>query len=311
MASSLLTNSAAMTALQTLRSVSSQLATTQNRISTGQRVATASDNAAYWSIATSMRADNAALSAVSDSLGLSAATVDTEYTALTAVVGDKTGGLTKLQALLVEAKTAGIDRTKIQADITQIQQQMKGTADAATFNGVNWLSTTLGHAGDLQPGVVVLPRRRHADHRLHYPDDRQLRALHLPVASPDRHPGHDRRPPARSPRGLGQHPDITALTDSTPDQILLDSYITQVTTAINSVASAAADLGAVKNRIATNTDFVKTLMDLVDRGVGQLVDADMNAESTRLQALQTQQQLGVQALSIANQNSQSILSLFK
>src|SRR3954463_13774696 len=118
--SSLLTNSAAMTALQTLRSVGQNLATTQNRISTGQRVATASDNAAYWSIATSMRADNAALSAVSDSLGLSAATVDTQYTALTTVLGDNPSGLTKLQSLLVEAKTAGIDRTKIQADVTQI-----------------------------------------------------------------------------------------------------------------------------------------------------------------------------------------------
>src|SRR5882757_5141930 len=115
MASSLLTNSAAMTALQTLRSVSASLQTTENRISTGQRVATASDNAAYWSIATSMRSDNAALSAVSDSLGLSAATVDTEYTALNTAIGDKNSGLTKLQSLLVEAKTAGIDRTKIQA----------------------------------------------------------------------------------------------------------------------------------------------------------------------------------------------------
>ncbi|SFU55622.1 flagellin, partial [Bradyrhizobium arachidis] len=104
---------------------------------------------------------------------------------------------------------------------------------------------------------------------------------------------------------------ITSLTDATTDQATLDGYIAQVTAAINSVASAAADLGAVKNRIATNTEFVKTLMDSVDRGIGQLVDADMNAESTRLQALQTQQQLGVQALSIANQNSQSILSLFK
>ncbi|WP_028170613.1 flagellin, partial [Bradyrhizobium japonicum] len=138
--SSLLTNSTAMTALQTLRSVGSQLSTTQTRISTGQRVATASDNAAYWSIATSMRSDNAALSAVSDSLGLSAATVDTQYTALTTVLGDKDSGLTKLQSLLVQAKTAGIDRTKIQADVTQIQQQMKSTADSATFNGINWLS---------------------------------------------------------------------------------------------------------------------------------------------------------------------------
>src|SRR6478735_6335713 len=139
--SSLLTNSTAMTALQTLRSVSSQLSTTQTRISTGQRVSTASDNAAYWSIATSMRADNAALSAVSDSLGLSAATVDTEYTALNKVLGDSNSGLTKLQSLLVEAKTAGIDRSKIQSEITQIQQDMKNVASAATFNGVNWLST--------------------------------------------------------------------------------------------------------------------------------------------------------------------------
>src|SRR3569832_855760 len=137
--SSLLTNSTAMTALQTLRSVSSQLSTTQTRISTGQRVSTASDNAAYWSIATSMRADNAALSAVSDSLGLSAATVDTEYTALNTVIGDKNSGLTKLQSLLVEAKTAGIDRTKIQSEITQIQQDMKNVAGAAPFHGVNWL----------------------------------------------------------------------------------------------------------------------------------------------------------------------------
>src|SRR4029079_1074358 len=151
MGSSLLTNSAAMTALQTLRSVSSQLATTQNRISTGQRVATASDNAAYWSIATSMRSDNAALAAVSDSLGLSAATVDTEYTALTTAIGDSTSGLTKLQALLVEAKTAGVDRTKIQADITQIQQQLKSTAGAATFNGINWLSIDTSSSSTATP----------------------------------------------------------------------------------------------------------------------------------------------------------------
>jgi flagellin len=291
-----------MTALQTLRNVSSSLQTTENRISTGQRVSTASDNAAYWSIATSMRADNAALSAVSDSLGLSAATVDTEYTALTAVVGDSTGGLTKLQALLVEAKTAGIDRTKIQADITQIQQQMKGTAAAATFNGVNWLSTTTATpatfnlvssfsrvGGTPTVGSIALTISKYS---LYTTSTTGILDTVSSGASVDTI-------------------SISTLTDATSDQTTLDTYITQVTAAINSVASAAADLGAVKNRIATNTDFVKTLMDSVTRGVGQLVDADMNAESTRLQALQTQQQLGVQALSIANQNSQSILSLFK
>ncbi|WP_426613861.1 flagellin [Bradyrhizobium sp. McL0616] len=302
MSSSLLTNSAAMTALQTLRNVSSSLQTTENRISTGQRVATASDNAAYWSIATSMRADNAALSAVSDSLGLSAATVDTEYTALTAVVGDSTGGLTKLQSLLVEAKTAGIDRTKIQADITQIQQQMKGTADAATFNGVNWLSTTTATPATFD---LVSSFSRVGG-------TPTIGSINLTISNYSLYTSSTSGILDTVSGGASVNTiDITSLTDAATDQATLSGYITQVTAAINSVASAAADLGAVKNRIATNTDFVKTLMDSVTRGVGQLVDADMNAESTRLQALQTQQQLGVQALSIANQNSQSILSLFK
>ncbi|RXT35481.1 flagellin [Bradyrhizobium betae] len=302
MSSSLLTNSSAMTALQTLRNVSSQLSTTQSRISTGQRVATASDNAAYWSIATSMRADNAALSAVSDSLGLSAATVDTEYTALTAVVGDKTGGLTKLQALLVEAKTAGIDRTKIQADITQIQQQMKGTASAATFNGVNWLSATTATPATFN---LVSSFSRVGG-------TPTIGTISLTISNYSLYTSATTGILDTVSAGASINTlTIATLTDSVADQTTLDGYIVKVTAAINSVASAAADLGAVKNRIQTNTDFVKTLMDSVDRGVGQLVDADMNAESTRLQALQTQQQLGVQALSIANQNSQSILSLFK
>ncbi|MDA9496955.1 flagellin N-terminal helical domain-containing protein [Bradyrhizobium sp. CCBAU 11357] len=301
--SSLLTNSTAMTALQTLRSVGSQLSTTQNRISTGQRVATASDNAAYWSIATSMRADNAALSAVSDSLGLSAATVDTEYTALTTVIGDKDSGLTKLQSLLVQAKTAGIDRTKIQADVTQIQQQMKSTANAATFNGINWLSTTTGTTptsfslvssysrvgGTPTIGSITVTT---ANYTLYSTTQTGILDTVAGSASVDTI-------------------SISALTDSAADQTILDGYIAQVTTAINSVAASAANLGAVKNRLSTNTEFVKSLMDSVDRGVGQLVDADMNAESTRLAALQVQQQLGVQALSIANNSSQGILSLFR
>ncbi|MDH2344656.1 flagellin [Bradyrhizobium sp. SSUT77] len=304
MGSSLLTNSSAMTALQTLRNVSAQLATTQNRISTGQRVSTASDNAAYWSIATSMRSDNAALSAVSDSLGLSAATVDTEYTALTSVIGDKDSGLTKLQALLVEAKTAGIDRTKIQADITQIQQDMKLKANSATFNGINWLSTTTGTTPTTFSLVSSYSRVGGTP---------TIGSITVTTANYSLYTSTQTGilDTAGSTAPSINTMSISALTDSAVDQTTLDGYIAQVTAGINSVASAAANLGAVKNRIATNTEFVKTLMDSVDRGIGQLVDADMNAESTRLQALQTQQQLGVQALSIANQNSQSILSLFR
>ena len=301
--SSLLTNSSAMTALQTLQSIGQSMATTQNRISTGQRVATAADNAAYWSIATSMRADNAALSAVSDSLGLSAATVDTQYTALTTVLGsDGKSGLNKLQSLLVEAKTAGIDRTKIQSEITQIQQDMKNTAASATFNSVNWLSTDattpatvnlvssfsrVGGTPTINSITVTV-----ADYSLYTDTQGGILDTVSGGASIDTI-------------------DIGALTDSAADQTTLDGYIAQVTAAINTVSQSAADLGAIKNRIENNSNFVKSLMDSVTRGIGQLVDADMNAESTRLAAFQVQQQLGVQALSIANQNTQSILSLFR
>jgi flagellin len=302
---SLLTNSAAMTALQTLRTVSTNMQTTENRISTGQRVATASDNSAYWSIATSMRADNSALSAVSDSLGLSAATVDTEYTALTAVLGNEgTSGLNKLQALLVEAKTAGIDRSKIQSEITQIQQDMKNTANSATFNGVNWISTNA-----TTPATVNL-----VSSFSRVGGTPTINTIQVTVANyslyTSTQTGFLDTVSATTTVSI-DNMNIGALTDSVADQTTLDGLIAQVVSAINTVSQSAADLGAIKNRIHNNTDFVKSLMDSVTRGIGQLVDADMNAESTRLQALQVQQQLGVQALSIANQNSQSILSLFK
>src|SRR6516164_7834514 len=225
MSSSLLTNSTAMTALQTLRSTSAALSTTQNRISTGMRVATASDNAAYWSIATSMRADNAALSAVSDSLGLSAATVDTEYTALTAVVGDSTGGLTKLQSLLVEAKTAGIDRTKIQADITQIQQQMKGTAAAATFNGVNWLSTTTATPATFD---LVSSFSRVGG-------TPTIGSITLTISNYSLYTSATGGILDKVTGGASIDTiDISTLTDSAADQTTLSGYISQVTAAINS-----------------------------------------------------------------------------
>ncbi|MBR1131093.1 flagellin [Bradyrhizobium iriomotense] len=313
--SSLLTNSTAMTALQTLRSVSSQLATTQTRISTGQRVSTASDNAAYWSIATSMRSDNAALSAVSDSLGLSAATVDTEYTALNTVIGDKDSGLTKLQALLVEAKTAGIDRSKIQADVTQIQAQMKSTANSATINGINWLSINTSSGSSATPATfsLVSSYSRVGSTPTIGSITVTTATFALYTTGGSTATGILDTVTGNSTTGFASIDTIAigSLTDAATDQAKLDGYIAQVTAAIGTVASAAANLGAVKNRISTNTEFVKNLMDSVDRGVGQLVDADMNQESTRLAALQVQQQLGVQALSIANNSSQSILSLFR
>jgi len=105
--------------------------------------------------------------------------------------------------------------------------------------------------------------------------------------------------------------DISALTDTDADLADLEQMISYVDDAIGGMTTAASNLGAIKQRTTLQSEFVGALMGAIDRGVGSLVDADMNEESTRLQALQVQQQLGIQALSIANQNSQSILSLFR
>lgn len=128
---SLLTNTSAMTALQTLTQTNKNLAQSQNRIATGQRVSTASDNAAYWSIATTMRSDNKALGAVQDALGLGAATIDTMYTGLNGTVEV----VSEIKAKLVAARTPGVDRDKIQSEIKELQSQLKNTADSAVFNG--------------------------------------------------------------------------------------------------------------------------------------------------------------------------------
>ncbi|MDQ2079436.1 flagellin [Xanthobacteraceae bacterium Astr-EGSB] len=424
--SSLMTNAAAMTALQTLRNVNANLASTQNRISTGYRVATASDNSAYWSIATTMKSDNVALSAVSDALGLGAATVDTMYTALESTVGDDKTGLTALKAKLVAAREPGVDRNKIQSEIDAIQEDLKNTADLAVFNGENWLSVDssatgyndtksvvssfsrangvvsintidvgidsvklydgTGVVGAAATGItaggagfnttaagaitVTVDTATPTVHTYNYAAGATLDSIvdglnglgikdvtfvstGTQIAFASRAWDDTLATPAgmdvelnASAAGLGaavtaagagitqsdkaildkRHDiytgtawttstvatfDISKLTDSAADLATLEQYISMVDDALAGVTQASANLGAVKTRIDSNSEFVKSLSDALDRGIGQLIDADMNAESTRLQALQVQQQLGIQALSIANSNSQNILSLFK
>lgn len=132
------TNLGAINALQTLRSIASDLETAQGQASSGLRVAVAADNAAYWSIATTMRSDNMAISAVSDALGLGAATVDTAYTGTEAIVDI----LGEYKAKLVAAKEQGVDRAKIQEELDQFNAQAESVVASSGFSGENWLQTT-------------------------------------------------------------------------------------------------------------------------------------------------------------------------
>jgi flagellin len=295
-----------MTALKSLQSTNSELLQTQNRIATGLRVASSSDNAAYWSIATTMRSDRQALSTASDALGLGAATVDVATKGLETsitIAGD-------LKAKLVAARSPGVDRDKIQTEIAQLQESLKSAVSTSTFSGENWLqgsdaaatknivsSFSRSSTGDVSVGTIAV----------------DLSDVLLVEVDTDGDIVDD---------GAGiLTQDITLESDTATVLSLsidndtseadIDALIQGVDTAISAMTTAATTLGATKTRIDVQKDFASSLKDAIDKGIGQLVDADMNEESTRLQALQVRQQLGVQALSLANQSASQILSLFR
>ncbi|MGK6316174.1 flagellar hook associated protein, partial [Neorhizobium sp. DT-125] len=147
---SILTNVNAMAALQTLRGISNDMQTTQDRISSGMRVGTASDNAAYWSIATTMRSDNAALSSVQDAMGLGAAKVDTAYAGMESAIDV----VQEIKNKLVTAAEGSADKKKIQEEISQLQDQLKSIASSASFSGENWLQAEIGGSANATTGVI-------------------------------------------------------------------------------------------------------------------------------------------------------------
>ncbi|UIJ72873.1 flagellin [Aurantimonas sp. HBX-1] len=426
------TNVAAMTALQTLQTTNKMMDETQNRISTGFRVSEAKDNAAYWSIATGMRSDNNAMSAVSDSLGIGAATVDAAYTGLSAAKDV----LAEIKSKLTTATSDGVDRSKVQSEITALQEQLRTIADSSSFSGQNWLSTgvstdlskqivsslsrdangkisigsitvditnirlystnaagtantgilnktidltkytnTSGVAGTVEAGAgidfaaandlvsfsvkqggsaartveitqatltaaglsdtVIRSNADLANVLTQALKDADIRGIEVSINAADNVVFSSTDTftvsgaTASGTSGLAVA-DLglaaTAVTTTTASagatsveainitgatSTDIQNYIKVVDEALSQVTTAGASIGSVQNRVEMQTQFVSKLMDTIDKGVGILVDADMTEESTRLKALQTQQQLGVQALSIANSSSQAILQLFQ
>ncbi|MDF1630978.1 flagellin [Mycoplana sp. MJR14] len=389
---SILTNNAAMAALQTLRSLDASLEESQARVSSGLRVGTASDNAAYWSIATTMRSDNGALSAVQDALGLGAAKVDTAYAAMESAVDV----VTEIKNKLVAARETGVDRNKIQEEIQQLQDQLKSITDSASFSGENWLKAAVSDesatAGNL-PTLVTVSKQVVGSFLRDTAGNVKVQSIDVDLDSANvlfDTSGNDQGiidknalqsdvalvdgsyyaavdattvDDTYSENSDGLWTDGTnfyvkadenkwVATDSTgavtgaalttiaavfadgtsvyeldisdmdtartafgdatlTDEDIIDLLISHVDTQLEAITSATAALGSISMRIGMQEDFISKLTDSIDSGIGRLVDADMNEESTRLSALQTQQQLGIQALSIANTSSENILSLFR
>ncbi|EJC69482.1 flagellin [Rhizobium sp. 1AS11] len=296
------TNNAAMAALQTLRGINQGLQETQAHVSSGYRVGKASDNAAYWSIATTMRSDNKALSAVSDALGLGAAKVDTAYSAMDSaidVVGD-------IKAKLVAATENGVDKAKVQEEISQLQQQLLSVAQSASFSGENWVAgadstknVVASFVRDGSNAVSVVM----TDYVL---DSSSMGNVLFGMSGGSVETSTGILGTSNGATGSVYAMDITNFTLGE-----IQSALTNVESALKAMTSAGAQLGSISKRIELQENFVSALSDSIDSGVGRLVDANMEEESSKLSALQTQQQLAVQSLSIANSSSQTILTLFR
>lgn len=275
MANSVNTNFGALIALQNLNATNAELSATQTRINTGKKVANAKDNGAIWAIAQGQRADIGALGAVKSSLDRGISAVDVSLAA-----GESISDLLlqlKEKALAATDKSLSTaSRKALNEDFKAIRDQINTVAANADFNGVNLLKTGA-------TGFQALANAQGTASMTVTPEVLALGSTNVTVTA------------------------TTTIGTST----LASTALGLVNASIDNVSSALARLGTKSKSLETHRTFVGKLMDSLESGVGNLVDADLAKESAKLQALQTKQQLGVQALGIANQSPQILLSLFQ
>jgi flagellin len=270
------TNKSALIALQNLNKTNDQLSETQGRISTGMKIGSAKDNAAVWSIAQGQRADLSALSAVKSSLDRA-----TSISQVAMAAGESISDLlNEMKQKVVAAMEPSLDttsRTLLNSDFRALVRQINQVMGAAEFDGANILN------GSLTSDVQFLANA----------DASQMITLGVKDMS------------------FGGSIITIGATDSIGTVTTATSVLAALDASITAVNQSLGDMGAQAKQIEAHNTFVSKLQDVLEAGVGNLVDADLSKESARLQALQVQQQLGVQALSIANSAPQMILSLFK
>jgi flagellin len=276
MAISVHTNSAALIALQNLNATNEKLNQAQGRISTGLSIANAKDNAAVWSIAQDQRADIGALGAVKMSLDRA-----TSIAQVTMTAGESVSDLlVQIKEKVVAAMDPSLDtpsRGALNADYKSLLRQIQQVVSAANFNGANLLN------GSLSANIKFLA------------NESATNFVTLSVKN----------------MSLGGAILTMASTSSIGTSTIATTVMARIDASLTNVNSALGDIGAQAKQIENHQVFISKLTDVLTQGVGNLVDADMAKEGARLQALQVQQQLGAQALSIANQAPQIVLSLFK
>ena len=273
MSTSVHSNAAAQIALQNLNQINDRMTGTQNRISTGLKVGGAKDNSAVWAIAQNQRADLGALGAVRTSLDRATSLADVSLAAGESI-SDLIIQMRQKAVAASDMSQSAESRAAYNDDFQSLVRSVQQFADAASFDGVNLLDDSLAAPLDFLASIDT------AD-----------------TISID--------PQNMTSAGLG----LATLALTT--QAGAAAALTAIDLALANVNSALASLGSQAKQIETHNNFVSKLADSLETGIGKLVDADLAKESARLQALQVQQQLGTQALSIANQAPQMILSLFR
>lgn len=272
MLNSINTNPGALIALQNLNATNTELSTTQSRINTGKKISSAKDNGAIWSMAKMQSASSTSLNSVKDSLQRGQSTIDVALAA-----GDSiTDLLTKMKEKALAASDTSLNSASFKAlvaDFTSLRDQIQKAADNAKFNG-----TSLADGKTIQLAFLA-----NSDG-----DAFTVKAQTLSLV------------------GLKLSAGSTFATASEAKTMI--GFMTE---ALQTAANKLSALGTASTGLDTHLTFVGKLQDSLDAGVGNLVDADLAKESAKLQSLQTKQQLGIQALSIANQTPQSVLSLFK
>ena len=271
---SILTNGSALEALQNLNTTASQLTTVQNRISTGLKVATAKDNGSTWAIAQNERSSISSLGVVTDSLNRAVSTVDVALSAGQSI----SDLLNQMKAKALAATDTSLDTNSVTAlsnDYKALRDQIGKIVANADFNGANIIKTNGSNIYALANAAGT--------------NKLTVAAVNLGLGG--------------GTVTITAAATFTTATTATAQLALVNSSITNVNNAV-------AKLGTSSNALSTHLSFISQLTDTLTTGVGNLVDADVAKESANLTALQTKQQLGVQALSIANQAPQSLLSLF-
>ena len=276
MANSINTNVGAQIALQNLQSTNNELATVQNRISTGKNVSSAKDNGAIFAIATSQRAEIGALNAVKDSLNRGQSAVDVSLAAGESI-SDLLSQLKEKALSATDKSLTTSARSALNEDFKAVRDQIATVVANAKFNGVNLLDNSTGTGG--------------------------YKALSNTAGSTIKVAGEN--------LSLGGSNVTVAATTTIGTSTLATTALGLVNASIDKVSASLARLGTGSNSFGTHLTFVGKLQDALETGVGNLVDADLAKESARLQSLQTKQQLGVQALSIANSSTSILLGLFR